>query len=142
NTGSGDITLNAVYRDNGISLAGITTTIPVLGVDALVDLDGATLTGNKITLSALAGTLQTTAAGAQSLGTTLTVTSVAGFSDSGKFKVDGIVAECSYTGRDTTANQFTGVSGCSGSVADAAVVRTDLTENGSGTGVNHALAEL
>ena len=37
-----DITLNAVYKDNGVSALGITTTIPVLGVDPLVDIDGAT----------------------------------------------------------------------------------------------------
>ena len=38
NVGTGDITFNAVYKDNGISLLGITTTIPVLGVDGLVDI--------------------------------------------------------------------------------------------------------
>src|SRR5581483_10409644 len=36
--GTGNISLNAVYKDNGLSFFGITTTIPVLGVDGLVDI--------------------------------------------------------------------------------------------------------
>ena len=48
NVGTGDIKFNAVYKDNGISLLGITTTIPVLGVDGLVDIDGATITGKTV----------------------------------------------------------------------------------------------
>ncbi|HEV8463176.1 MAG TPA: hypothetical protein VGQ38_20990, partial [Gaiellaceae bacterium] len=148
NVGSGDITFNAVSQGNGTSLLGLTTTIPVLGQSATVEVDGGTITGNKITMNAFAGTLSTTATGAQTLtgsGDTLHVATVAGFANSnGKFKVKvaGTETECTYTGRDTTANTFTGVAGCTGAVDDQAVVHTDITENGSGKGVNHAAVEL
>ena len=36
--GTGSINLNAVTKDNGLSVFGITTTIPVLGTTALVDI--------------------------------------------------------------------------------------------------------
>ena len=100
--GSGNITLNAVYKDNGLSLVGITTTIPVLGVDALVDINGATLTGNTISLTAFAGTLSTTLTSAYSGGGTLSVASVAGFDDKGSVTVDGLTGEptqAEHTGR-------------------------------------------
>ena len=56
----------------------------------------------------------------------------------------GSPATCTYTGRDTTLNdhKFTGVAGCTGAVADGATVRKDITENGSGTGINHAGLDL
>ena len=117
-----NITFNAVYKDNGLSLLGITTTIPVLGVDALVDINGATLTANKISLNAFAGTLATTVnGGSQTLGTELIVDSVAGFDNSnGDFTVVGVTGTCHYTGRDTSLNKLTGITGCSGSPADGA----------------------
>src|SRR5262249_38313355 len=161
-----NIVLNAVYKDNGISLLGITSTIPVIGVDGLVDISpdkgdwssgsnysqgdvvrdpgdgnqyrargdissdstaphldatnwspaGSTkLIGTVITLSAFAGSLSTTAAGAQTLPGDLTVASVAGFDDSGTLTVDvsGTPTSCTYSGRDVTNNKFTGVS-CGG----------------------------
>src|SRR5262249_50779123 len=37
-TARGNITFNAVDKDNGISIFGITTTIPVIGTDGLVDI--------------------------------------------------------------------------------------------------------
>ena len=191
--GGGDLTFNAETRDNGISLVGVTTTIPVLGASALVDIspdngdwasgdgydagdvvvdafDGmqyralvdvssggaaphanaswglagsARLIGNTVNLIALAGTLRTTVSGAQNLtgaGDTLTVASVAGFADDGTFTIG--VDICTYTGRNTTNHQFTGVSGCVGPVADLTVVRKDILENGSDTGLRHAALEL
>ncbi|MHB1244386.1 MAG: beta strand repeat-containing protein, partial [Gaiellaceae bacterium] len=142
--GTGDITFDAITKDNGISLVGITTTIPVLGAEAKIDVDGATLVGNDITLRAFSGTLATTVnGGGQSLaGGTLTVASVAGFADDGTFDVVGGTGTCVYTGRNTGANQFTGLSGCTGTPADGAVVRKDLVENGSDTGFRHAGLEL
>ncbi len=140
-----DITFNAVYKDNGISLLGITTTIPVLGVDGLVDIDSATFNGNSISLTAFAGTLSTTVnGGGQALsGGNLIVASVAGFDNSsGTFGVVGGTGTCAYTGRDTTLNKLTGITGCTGTPADGAVVTSAITENGSGTGVNHAAMEL
>ncbi|HEX5588659.1 MAG TPA: hypothetical protein VFX65_00020, partial [Candidatus Limnocylindrales bacterium] len=141
-----NIVFNAVYKDNGISVFGITTTIPVLGTDGLIDVDGANLTGHTITLAAFAGTLSTKAKGAQSLGTDLIVDSISGFENSGSFTatVAGTEATCTYTGRDVTAgvHKFTGVAGCSGAVADGSVVKKDITENGSGTGINHAGLDL
>ena len=197
-TSSGnDITFNAVYKDNGLSLLGITTTIPVIGVDGLVDIspdkgewssgsdysqgdvvvdttdgsqyratsnissdptapsaDGANwslagsaqLIGHTISLSAFAGTLSTTVkGGSQDLtGGNLIAASVAGFDDSGSFTVDvsGTPTSCTYGGRNTTSNTFTTVSGCTGTPADGAVVRKDITENGSGSGINHAGLDL
>ena len=58
--GAGALTFNAVTQDNGLSIVGITTTIPVLGASALVDLDGAALTAGAITLNAAACSLRTT----------------------------------------------------------------------------------
>ena len=37
-TSNGNLTFNAVYKDDGLSILGITTTIPVLGTDGLVDI--------------------------------------------------------------------------------------------------------
>ena len=74
---------------------------------------------------------------------------MAGFDDTGNFSLDiaGTPTTCTYTGRDIdTTNHtdftFTGVNGCSGSVADGAAVKKDLIENGSGTGINHAGLDL
>ena len=95
-------------RTTGSALLGITTTIPVLGVDPLVDIDNATLNGNTINLTAFAGTLSTTVNGASQdlTGGNLIVGSVAGFDNSsGTFTVAGGTGTCAYTGRDTTAEQ-------------------------------------
>jgi len=140
-----NLNLNAVYKDDGLSVLGLTTTIPVLGVDALVDVNSATLTGNKISLTAFAGTLSTTVNGTgQDLsGGNLVVASVAGFDNSsGYFTVDGGTGTCHYTGRDIGTNKLTGITGCTGTPADKAVVTSGVTENGSGKGVNHAGVEL
>ena len=59
--------------------------------------------------------------GAHVLGATLTVHTTGGFANSGSFTVEGIAATCAYAGRTDTT--FTGISGCSGSVADGAYVR-------------------
>ena len=140
-----DITFNAVYKDNGISILGITTTIPILGVDPLVDIDGATINGNTINLTAFAGTLSTTVSGgSQDLSAgNLVVASVAGFDNSaGTFTVVGGTGTCAYTGRDTGTNKLTGITGCTGIPLDAAVVTSAINETGSGKGVNHAAEEL
>ena len=47
---------------------------------------------------------------------------MAAFANSGSFTVDGVIGTCTYTGRDTAANKFTGVSGCTGTPAGGAVV--------------------
>src|SRR5205807_2517100 len=39
-------------------------------------------------------------------------------------------------------NKLTGITGCTGTPADGAVVTSAVTENGSGKGVNHAAVEL
>ncbi|MFL6035275.1 MAG: beta strand repeat-containing protein, partial [Gaiellaceae bacterium] len=195
--GSGDINLSAVTHDNGLSVFGITTTIPVLGASGLVDIspdDGdwssgddydtgdvvldpsdhqqyralhdvdndttaphsdpanwalagsAQLIGHTINLKAFAGSLTTTVVGNQTLGTDLVVASVSNFENTGNFvaTVGGSSTTCSYTGRNVTSgvHKFTGVSGCSGSVSDGAEVRKDISENGSGTGINHAGLDL
>ena len=89
----GDINFNAVYRDVGLSAAGFTTTIPFVGDDALVDINGATLIkGHTITMSATSGTLSTTVNGASQdlTGGNLIVAAVDGFSnDGGDFTVVG-----------------------------------------------------
>ena len=116
NVGTGDITFNAITKDNGFSILGITTTIPVLGAESLVDIDGATLTGNNISLKAFSGTLSTAVNGAQTIasGGALTVDSVQGFEDTGRFTIAGVSGTCVYTGRDAAMNQFTGIMDCSG----------------------------
>ena len=195
--GSGDINFSAFTHDNGLSVFGITTTIPVLGASGLVDIspdDGdwssgddydagdvvvdptdhqqyrasnhvdndttephsdpanwapagsAQLIGHTINLKAFAGSLTTTVVGNQTLGTDLIVASVSNFENTGTFTttVGGSSTTCSYTGRDVTSgvHKFTGISGCSGSVSDGAEVRKDISENGSGTGINHAGLDL
>ncbi len=140
-----DINFNAVFKDNGLSLLGLTTTIPGLGDDALVDINNASLTGNKLNLTALSANLSTTVSGApQDLsGGNLVVASVAGFDNSnGFFTVVGGTGTCAYTGRDIATNKLTGITGCTGTPADGAVVTSAVTENGSGKGVNHAAVEL
>ena len=59
--------------------------------------------------------------GGQVLGATVTVVTTGGFTTSGgTFTVDGGTGSCAYTG--VTEDTFTGVTGCSGTVADGAVV--------------------
>ena len=193
-----DINFNASYLDDGLSVFGITTTIPILGVDGLVDIgvdkglwqvdddydagdvvvDPATgnqyratgpvssggsppssdptdwapagttqLIGSTVNLIATAGTVFTTASGAQSLGGDLIVASVAGFSDTGTLVIDNgnpTPASCTYTGRDIANHKFTGLAGggCTGSVADTKSVKQFITEAGSGTGITHAGLDL
>src|SRR5712691_8050403 len=138
---TGAINFNAVWQSNGHSLLGITSTL--LGVNAGIDLADTTLTGASIDLEAFAGTLSTTVSGAgQTLpgSGTLNVASTYGFSSSGSITVDGVTGTCPYTG--TTNTSFTGITVCTGTPADGASVRTNLTENGSGTGINHAGLQL
>jgi hypothetical protein len=152
NVGTGAISFNAITQDNGLSIVGITTTIPVLGASALIDLDSATLIGAEIKLIAAAGSLRTTAVGAQTLsgsGDTLTVASVSGFpKDNGSLTaiVNGSPTTCTYTARTADyANNvftFTGVAGCTGSVAADSIVRKDILESGSDTGLRHAALDL
>ena len=149
NVGTGDITFNAVARDNGFSVLGITTTIPVLGTDGTIDIDSGQLTGAKVTLNAAASTLMTTVSGSgQTLtsGGDLIVASVEGFDDTGSFTVvvGATPVDCTYGGRNHDDHKFTGLggSGCSGNPDDGAVVRKDITENGSGAGINHAGLDL
>src|ERR1700674_4142567 len=140
---TGRVNLNAIYQSNGHSLLGITTTI--LGVNASIDINGATLSGSAIDLEAFAGTLSTTVTpGGDSLaGGTLHVASAFGFdSPSGTFTVDGGTGTCSYTGVSADGTSFTGITGCTGTPANGASVRSNLTENGSGTGINHAALQL
>ena len=59
--------------------------------------------------------------GAHVLGAILTVHTTGGFANSGVFTVEGVGGNCLYSGRTDTT--FTGISGCSGSVADGAYVR-------------------
>ena len=76
-------------------------------------------------------------------GGNLIVASVAGFDNSaGFFTVVGGTGTCAYTGRDIVTNKLTGITGCTGTPADGAVVTSAVTENGSGKGVNHAAVEL
>ena len=114
NTGSADITFNAITKDNGISLLGITSTIPILGAEALIDVGDAQLNGHNVTLNAFSGTVFTSVGGtsAQSLGGDLVVDSVAGFPDNGSFTIGS--NNCTYSGRNVNTNTFTGVAGCSG----------------------------
>src|SRR6202521_1317133 len=135
---TGRVNLNAIYQSNGHSLLGITTTI--LGVNASIDINGATLSGPAIDLESFAGTLSTTVSpGADSLaGGTLHVASTFGFDSTGTFTVDGGTGTCSYTGTSADGLSFTGITGCTGTPANAASVRSNLTENRSGTGINHA----
>ena len=97
------MTSTRVYQDNGLSVVGITTTIPVLGVAALVDINGATITANGDHHLGQSGTLQTTLRAdiAAATPTTLDVASVAGFDDAGTVTVAGL-GDCTYTGRDIT----------------------------------------
>ncbi|MCY7286954.1 MAG: hypothetical protein LH624_01545, partial [Cryobacterium sp.] len=139
--GTGNIAFNATAKDNGVSLVGVTST--VLGVEGSIEIDGATVTGNVIDLKAFAGTLATTVNGAGQVlgGGMLNVVSTLGFaSGGGKFTVSGATGTCSYTGK--TATSFTGISVCTGTPDNAASVRWDITENGSGTGINHAVVQL
>ena len=131
-------------RTTAISLLGITTTIPVLGAEAKIDVDGATLNANDISLSAFSGTLSTTVNGAgQNLGGgTLTVASVAGFANDGRSTSSAAPAPASTRAANTGANQFTGITGCTGTPADGAIVRKDIVEAGSDTGFRHAALEL
>ena len=152
NVGTGDINLNAVYKDNGISLLGITTTIPVLGVDGLVDIDGATITGKTVSLTAFAATLSTTARTAQTLtgsGDTLKVASVAGFDDTGSFSLDisGTPTTCTYTGRDIdSTNHTTSPSPASTAAADRSSTarrsRRTSPRTAAAPGINHAGLDL
>jgi hypothetical protein len=139
---TGAVNFNAIYQSNGHSLLGITTTI--LGVNASIDINGATLSGSAIDLEALAGTLSTTVnPGGDSLAVgTLHVASTFGFDSTGAFTVDGGTGTCSYTGTSADGLSFTGITGCTGTPANGASVRSNLTENGSGTGINHAGLQL
>jgi hypothetical protein len=151
---NGDITFNAVDKDNGISVFGITTTIPVLGTTGSVEIgaDGSTLVlkGNKISLTAFAGSVTGTVSGAQTLssGGDLALASAAGFAETGTVVIDtgsSTTATCTYTSRDLSANKLKGLGGggCSAvPVADGASVRQDIVENGSTTGFAHAGLDL
>ena len=180
---------------------GITTTIPVLGTSATVDvskddgdwaddddydagdivvdpIDGnqyratvdiaanalkpsqdgrwvlagsAQLVGSSISLNATVSTLNTKVRVAKTLsGTndTLDVDDVSGFSNNGTFTIVGNPTLCTYTGRTVTLvagvkqHSFTGVSACDGAVTVGQVVKKDIEENGSGTGINHAGLDL
>ncbi len=147
NVGTGTINFNAAARDNGFSVLGITTTIPVLGNDGAVDISSSQLMGGTVNLTAFAGTLTAKVQGSgQTLtsGGELVVDSVEGFDDSGSFTIDvgGTPADCTYSGRNHDDHKFTGLGGCSGAPLDGALVRKDITENGSGTGINHAGLDL
>src|SRR4029453_19020964 len=73
---------------------------------------------------------------------TLSVASVEGFPNDGTITVAGLTGDCLYTGRNATTNQFTGVSGCTGSALSGAVAKKDVVENGSDTGLRHAGLDL
>src|SRR5205823_913610 len=104
------------------------------------------LTGNTVNLTAFAGTLSTIVRKAANLtgsGDTLDVNSVAGFDDSGSFDttVGGSPATCTYTGRNIDSSnhanfQFTGVPRRRVSLSAGAAVTTDVSADGSGTGIN------
>ncbi|HET7128249.1 MAG TPA: hypothetical protein VFJ93_04150, partial [Gaiellaceae bacterium] len=151
-TSNGNITFNAVDKDNGISVFGITTTIPVIGTTGSVEIgaDGSTnvLNGNKISLTAFAGSVTDKVSGAQTLssGGDLALASVAGFAETGTVVIDtgSSTATCTYTSRDLGANKLKslGGGGCTGSPADGASVRQDIVENGSTTGFAHAGLDL
>ena len=139
--GTGDIAFNATSKGNGKSLVGLTSTL--LGVDASIDVDGATLNAHNVDFEAVAGTLSTTVNGAgQTLpgSGTLTVASTAGFDSTGTFTVAGATGTCTYTGM--TATTFTGITGCTGTPADKAKVEVDITQNGNSAGINYAAVQL
>ncbi|HEY4412851.1 MAG TPA: hypothetical protein VGN06_07620, partial [Gaiellaceae bacterium] len=142
NTGTGDITFNAVNLDNGTSALGITSTL--LGVDASIDLTDATLIGHTISLTANAGTLNTTVSGTQTLssGSNLTVASTAGFaSGGGTFTIGGSSGTtCTYA--STTTTSFQNLSGCTGSATDKSVVDSPIDETGADHGINYSGAQL
>ncbi|MGH2999555.1 MAG: beta strand repeat-containing protein, partial [Gaiellaceae bacterium] len=136
--GTGDISFNASYNDNGTSILGITTTL--LGDNASIDLDQATLTGNDISLTATSGTLKTTVDSGQTLtgSNDLTVASTDGFDSNGTFVLNGNT--CSYTGTDST--HFKSVTGCNGSVTDKAAVQKNIDEMGAAHGIDYSAVQL
>ncbi len=148
---TGAVTFNAIDKSNGHSLLGITSTLG--GVTPGIDLNGVTLSGASVDLEAVAGTLTTTTVSVlpQDLSAgTLTVASTVGFDSptshapfttftSGKFQVDGGNGSCTYT--NTTPTSFTGITGCSGLVANGANVG-NIIEDGSNKGINHGALQL
>ena len=143
--GTSNVNFYATSTDDGIDALGIDSTL--LGDTASIELDGAALNGNTLDLEASSGNAKTTVdGGSQNLtGTndTLTVATVDPFLSSGKFTIDGILGStCTFTGT-SGHNQFTGVSGCSGTPLDkAAVTSVGIIENGSGKGITHAGLQL
>ena len=116
---------------NGVNAAiGVGVSINEIGsLGTTVKYDGVrtTVSGPRTTVSGPGTTV--TGAGQVLPGSTLAVASVAAFANSGTFTVAGVVGTCTYTGRDTANNRFTGVAGCTGAPLNGAVVHGALPGN-------------
>ena len=140
-----DVLFNAAMTDDGTSLVGIDTTL--LGDNASIELDSATLTGAAIDLEASATNAKTTIDGDQiltGLGDNLFVATTTPFLSEGEFTIDGLSAAqtCAYTGT-SNRNEFTGVTGCIGLASDtSAVDSVGILEDQSLTGFDHAALQL
>ena len=150
NLGTGNIAFNAIVADDGLDSHGIDTTLTgdtatiAIG-DPATPGQGGALTGGSVALTATAENAQTTVKGQGSndvsLGTLKVATSDP-FLSSGKFTIAGISGVCSFSGT-SGHNQFTGVTGCSGTPADGALVTSlGIIESGSTTLLEHSALQL
>ena len=141
-----NVNFNAAEADDGFDFLGIATTL--LGDTASIELDSAILNGATVDLEASATNAQTTvdsSGGAQTLtgvGNTLIVKTTTPFLSAGQFTIPGVTGTCTYTGT-SNRNQFTGISGCTGTPADGALVSSvGIIEGGSTTGFEHSALQL
>ncbi|HTZ05978.1 MAG TPA: carbohydrate-binding protein, partial [Gaiellaceae bacterium] len=134
---------NSTISSNGLDVEAVMT---VNGDDRIQRFDGtewqtidqgdsfpeAPSDGDYFQLTKAAAATTTVDGASQDLsGGTLTVKNTADFASAGTFTVDGGTGTCTYTGK--TATSFTGITGCTGTPDDKALV-TDTT----GTIVNGA----